>query len=147
MGKTRSPTLLPVHATRRNTACDRKAGAGSVSAGRAIPKKGGAGRANWGKPGDEYYYDDCDEFDCNDLSPAEAIAIDSLSDEDKSNMEDLEDAMREEWLRTQEYEQDSEIQEEGEAFFNSLDQSFFNSHPMQHIAALVNLPSIIELPN
>ena len=131
MGKSRVAALLPVHATRRNTTCDRKTGAGSVaSAGYAMPKKGGAGRANWGKPGDEYYYDDCHEFDCTDLSPEEAIAcasglewaeVDSLSDEDQSNMEALEDAMRDDWLRAQESEQDSEIQDEGEAFFNSLD--------------------------
>jgi hypothetical protein len=132
MGKICVAALLPVHATRRNTACDRKAGAGSVaSTGRAMTKKGGAGRANWGKPGDEYYDDDCSDFDCTDLSPEEAIActsglewaeVDSLSDEDQSNMDELEEAMREDWLRTQESEsQDNEIQDEGEAFFNSLD--------------------------
>ena len=52
----RSSATVPVRATRRNTGTDRKAGAGSVMPlQRQALKRGGAGAANWGRPGDELY--------------------------------------------------------------------------------------------
>ena len=129
MGKSRTPATVPVHATRRNTASDRKAGAGSVMPGRQSSKRGGTGHANWGRPGDELY-DDV-EVDYTDLSAEEALVtanglewseVDDLSDEDQSNMDELEAAMREDWLSRQASES-QQIQDEGEDFFNSLDPS------------------------
>jgi hypothetical protein len=127
MGKTRSPTLVPIHATRRNTASDRKAGCGSTAINRSSLKRAGYGCANWGRPGDELYDDS--SFDLTDLSAEEAWAaasglewaeVDELSDEDSSNMDALEEAMREDWLSAQENEA-LDLQDEGEDFFNSLD--------------------------
>ena len=75
MGRSRNsaaPATMPVHATRRNTANDRKAGAGSVMPGqRQVLKRGGAGAANWGRPGDELY--DYEEVDYTELSAEEAV--------------------------------------------------------------------------
>ena len=47
--------------------------------------------------------------------------MDGLSDDDSQNMEELEHAMRNDWLRTQENETSDEIAREGEKFFSSLD--------------------------
>ena len=128
MGKHQSPPLLPLNATRRNTACDRKGGYGSIAFSFSGMKKAGAGRANWGKPGDELFdYDD--DIDYTLPSAEEALAaaaglewseVVSLSDEDQDNMDALEEAMCEDWLRAQE-EESRQIQDEGEDFFNSLD--------------------------
>ncbi len=80
-----------------------------------------------GQPEDEVHYDD--DIDYTSPSAEEALAtatglewsdVVSLSDEDHDNMETLEDAMCEDWLRTQE-EESRQIQDEGEDFFNSLD--------------------------
>ena len=128
MAKSSSPSLPCARATRRNTACDRRAGAGSVTFCRVALKRGGAGRANWGKPGDELF-DDINDFDCTQASHLEdALAtagfkwseVHGLSDEDHCNMEALEQAMSEHWLETQK-DESQEIQDEGEDFFNSLD--------------------------
>ena len=127
MGKSNSPTNLPVHATRRNTATDRKPGAGSVMLVRQGMKRGGAGAANWGRPGDELY--DYDDYDYTDPSAGEALVtanglewidVEELSDEDSSNMDALGEAMREDWLSRQAAESQV-IQDEDEDFFNSLD--------------------------
>ena len=127
MGKHHSPPQNAINATRRNTCCDRKSGYGSVAVNFSAMKKAGAGRANWGKPEDEVYYDD--GIDYTSPSAEEALAsaaglewsdVVSLSDEDHDNMEALEDAMCEDWLRTQE-EESRQIRDEGEDFFNSLD--------------------------
>ena len=126
MGRTRSPTLVPFHATRRNTACDRKAGCGSATFLKASSKKRAS--ANWGRPGDELW--DEYDFDITEPSHEEALAsaaglewaeVDGLSDDDSQNMEELEHAMRNDWLRTQENETSDEIAREGEKFFSSLD--------------------------
>jgi hypothetical protein len=128
MAKSRSPCLPSARATRRNTACDRRAGSGSVTCWRVALKRGGAGRANWGKPGDELFAD-YNDFDCTQASHLEdALAtagfkwseVQDLSDEDDYNMEALEQAMCEHWLETQK-DESQEIQDEGEDFFNSLD--------------------------
>jgi hypothetical protein len=127
----RAAVAVPVRATRRNTTCDRKAGAGSV-----IPchrrngvKRGGAGHANWGRPGDELYDYDYEVIDCTEPSPEEALVnaaglewseVDELSEEDRRNMGEVEAAMREDWLSRQATES-QQIQDEGEDFFNSLD--------------------------
>ena len=79
MARSRSPSLACARATRRNTACDRRAGSGSVNCWRVAIKRGGAGRANWGKPGDELF-DDISDFDCTQASHLE----------DAYNMEALE---------------------------------------------------------
>ena len=128
MAKSRSPSFPAARATRRNTACDRRAGSGSVTCWRVALKRGGAGRANWGKPGDELF-DDINDFDCTQASHLEdALAtagfkwseVQGLSDEDHYNMEALEQAMFEHWLETQQ-DESQEIQDEGEDFFNPLD--------------------------
>jgi len=127
MGKTRSPALVPAHPTRRNTASDRKAGAGSVPGRHPGLKRGGAGFANWGRAGDELW--DEDAYDTTEPSAQEALAtavglewseVDDLSDEDKSNMDALEEAMREDWLTAQSSES-QEVADDAEEFFNSLD--------------------------
>jgi hypothetical protein len=81
---------------------------------------------------DLYGYNESDlDFtaDPTTLSPEEAWAtasglewseVDTLSDEDSVNMESCEEEMREAWLKAQELEA-QDLQDEGEAFFNSLD--------------------------
>jgi len=126
MAKSRSPCLPSARATRRNTACDRRAGSGSVTCWRVALKRGGAGRANWGKPGDELFAD-YNDFDCTQASHLEdALAtagfkwseVQSLSDEDDHNMEALEQAMFEHWMETQK-DESQEIQDEGEGLISS----------------------------
>jgi len=131
MGRSRNPAApatMPVHATRRNTANDRKAGAGSVMPGqRQALKRGGAGAANWGRPGEEMY--EYEEEEYTKLSAEEAVVIaaglewsevDELSDEDQANMAEVEAAMQQDWL-LQQCAESEQIQDEGEDFFNSLD--------------------------
>ena len=127
MGKTRSPALVPAHPTRRNTASDRKAGAGSVAGRHPGLKRGGAGFANWGRAGDELL--DEDVYDTTDPSAQEALAaavglewseVDELSDEDQCNMDALEEAMREDWLAAQ-WSETKDIADDAEEFFNSLE--------------------------
>ena len=135
MGKTRSEALIPARPTRRNTARDRKPGAGSVavtghhpSRGAAGLKRGGAGFANWGRAGDELW-DEEDHYDCVGPSAEEALAIaaglewsdiDDLNEEDASKMDAIETAMREDWLSSQS-SASQEVLDEAEEFFNSLD--------------------------
>ena len=92
-------------------------------------KRGGAGHANWGRPGDELYDYDYEVIDCTEPSPEEALVnaaglewseVDELSEEDRRNMGEVEAAMREDWLSRQATES-QQIQDEGEDFFNSLD--------------------------
>jgi hypothetical protein len=99
-----------------------------VTCWRVALKRGGAGRANWGKPGDELL-DDINDFDCTQASHLEDALttagftwseVQGLSDEDHNNMETLEQAMFEHWLETQK-DESLEIQGEGEDFFNPLD--------------------------
>ncbi len=142
MAKSRSPSLPCARATRRNTACDRRAGSGSVNCWRVAIKRGGAGRANWGKPGDELF-DDISDFDCTQASHLEdALAtagfkwseLQGLSEEDHYNMKEQEVLALEHeirgwirfteiwlkvWVRMQELES-REIQDEGVEFSNSL---------------------------
>ena len=79
------------------------------------------------RPGDELY--DYEEVDYTELSAEEAVVtaaglkwseVDELSDEDQSNMAEVEAEMQEDWLLRQVAESE-QIQDEGEAFFNSLD--------------------------
>ena len=127
----RAAVAVPVRATRRNTTCDRKAGAGSVIPchRRALVKRGGAGAGNWGRPGDELYDYDYQVIDSTEPSAEEALVtaaglewseLDELSEEDQSDMAEVEAAMREDWLSRQATES-QQIQDEGEEFFNSLD--------------------------
>ena len=51
---------------------------------------------------------------------AEWREVDDLSDEDSSNMDALEEAMREDWLSSQSSES-QQIADDAEEFFNSLD--------------------------
>jgi hypothetical protein len=131
MTRSSRTTAVPVRATRRNTTCDRKAGAGSVIPchRRAAVKRGGAGHANWGRPGDELYDYDYEVVDCTEPSAEEALVtaaglewseVEELSEEDQDNMAEVEAAMREDWLSRQATES-QQIQDEGEDFFNSLD--------------------------
>jgi hypothetical protein len=104
-----------------------------VTCWRVAIKRGGAGRANWGKPGDELF-DDIHDFDCTQASHLEDALgnagfklseVQGLSAEDHYNMEEqevraLEHEIREDWVRMQELES-REIQDEGEEFFSSLD--------------------------
>ena len=128
MAKSRSPSLPCARATTRNTACDRRAGSGSVTCWRVALKRGGAGRTNWGTPDDELF-DDIKDFDCIQVSHLEDTLstagftwteVQGLSDEDHYNMEALEKAMFEHCLETQK-DESREIQDEGEDFFNRLD--------------------------
>ena len=110
--------------------CDRKAGSGSmVPCRRAALKRGGAGHANWGRPGDELYDYDYEVVNCTEPSKVEALVtaaglewseVDELSEEDQDNMEEVEAGTREDWLSWQATES-QQIQYEGEDFFNSLD--------------------------
>ena len=111
--------------------CDRKAGSGSMvpCLRPAALKRGGAGHANWGRPGDELYDYDYEVVDCTEPSAEEALVtaaglewseMDELSEEDQDNMAEVEAAMREDWLSRQATES-QQIQDEGEDFFNSLD--------------------------
>ena len=70
----RAAVAVPVRATRRNTTCDRKAGAGSVIPchRRALVKRGGAGAGNWGRLGDELYDYDYQVIDSTEPSAEEA---------------------------------------------------------------------------
>ena len=75
MTRSSRTTAVPVRATRRNTTCDRKAGSGSVvpCLCRAAVKRGGAGHANWGRPGDELYDYDYEVVNCTEPSAEEAL--------------------------------------------------------------------------
>ena len=126
MGKTRSPALIPAHLTRRNTACDRKVGCGSVVWRHHGFKRGGGGFANWGRAGDELW--DEDFHDSTEPSAPEALAtavglewseVDALSDEDQSNMDALEEAMREDWLTAQSSEL-QDVAEDAEKFLDTI---------------------------
>ena len=87
--------------------CDRKAGSGSmVPCRRAALKRGGAGHANWGRPGDELYDYDYEVVNCTEPPKVEALVtaaglewseVDELSEEDQDNMAEVEAAMREDW--------------------------------------------------
>ena len=92
-------------------------------------KRGGAGHANCGRPGDERYDYDYEVVNCTEPSKVEALVtaaglewseVDELSEEDQDNMAEVEAAMREDWLSRQATES-QQIQDEGEDFFNSLD--------------------------
>lgn len=96
-------------------------------------KKHGAGKANWGRPGDEMNevdldvhdpaYDSCDElFDKafggkHKNTQFDWAAAQDLSDEDNSAMDEIEAEMRDQWLLSVEKEL-AEVEAEGEAFFN-----------------------------
>jgi hypothetical protein len=77
---------------------------------RVTVKRGGAGHANWGRPGDELYDYDYEVVDCTEPSAEEALVtaaglewseMDELSEEDQDNMAEVEAAMREDWLSRQ----------------------------------------------
>ena len=95
-------------------------------------KRGGAGKANWGRPGDELNgtvidehdpaYDSADQlfetaFGSNSRNTKYDWSIlAELSDEDEAAMDEIEVAMREEWLEKASMEQ-ADIEEEGNLFF------------------------------
>lgn len=95
-------------------------------------KRGGAGKANWGRLGDENFdttideqdpaYDSADELfenafgSCSKNTMYDWSAVIHLSDEDDLAMNEIEDAIREEWVERADREQ-KDIEDEGEAFF------------------------------
>ena len=97
-----------------------------------VSKRQGAGKANWGRPGDEMLEADIDENDpaydsADELFEAafgsnsrntiyDWSAITALNDEDDSAMDEIEEAMREDWMERAKIEQ-AEVEDEGEAFF------------------------------
>ena len=95
----------------------------------------GAGKANWGRPGDELVEVSLDEHDpaydsaeelfeaafggCAVRNPRlDWAAITELSDEDEHAMDEIEDAMRQDWLEKLDLEQD-ELEAEAESFFEA----------------------------
>ena len=97
-----------------------------------VMKRGGAGKVNWGRPGDELVdtfldehdpaYDSADElFETAFGSRSRNTQYDwsglaGLTDEDSEAMDEIEIAMREEWIERADQEQ-AEVEEEGQAFF------------------------------
>ena len=96
-------------------------------------KRDGAGKANWGRPGDELDWDPIDERDPNYDSADELFenafgstvcdtqydwaGVVDISDDDHSAMNEIEEQMRQDWLSAVETEM-VDIQDEGEAFFS-----------------------------
>ena len=93
----------------------------------------GAGKANWGRPGDELVEAHQDEHDPAYDSAEELLerafgvcamrnphfdwsAVAELTDEDESAMDEIEEAMRQEWMDQVESEQ-AELEAEAEQFF------------------------------
>ena len=98
-------------------------------------KRMGAGKANWGRPGDELLEVSLDEHDpaydsseelfqtafdgCAVSNPRfDWALVTELSDEDKHAMDEIEDAMRQDWLDQLDHEQD-ELDAEAESFFEA----------------------------
>ena len=97
-----------------------------------VSKRQGAGKANWGRPGDEMLdtvidendpaYDSADElfgavFGSDSRNTMyDWSAVTELTDEDDSAMDGIEEAMREDWMDRAKMEQ-AEVEDEGEAFF------------------------------
>eukprot|EP00961_Rhodomonas_salina_P024366 328136-Rhodomonas_salina.1 len=117
------------NATRKNTHTDRQSGGMYFH---AATKKGGSGTANWGKPGDELEiapidhddpaYDSADElfekaFGGNPKNTKfDWSSWEDMSDEDNLAMTEIEEQMKEDFLREVEKEV-VELEDEGEAFF------------------------------
>jgi len=117
-------------ATRKNTHSDRQSGGLYFH---ASMKKNGSGNANWGKPGDELdiapidqedpAYDSADELFEKAFggrpknTKFDWSAVQDLSDEDDAAMTEIEEAMKEDFMREVEKEV-AELQDEGEAFFD-----------------------------
>uniref|UniRef100_A0A7S0HTW0 Hyaluronan/mRNA-binding protein domain-containing protein n=1 Tax=Hanusia phi TaxID=3032 RepID=A0A7S0HTW0_9CRYP len=129
MTRSKSMTVLGNRNTRKNMHTDRMSGAAYFSA----TKKHGAGKGNWGRPGDELSVPSIDEqdpaYDSADelfqrafgtsppsTSSFDWSAVQDLSDEDQMAMNEIEDAMREEWMKTCEKETE-DISDEAEEFF------------------------------
>ncbi len=97
-----------------------------------VSKRQGAGKANWGRPGDEMLYTVIDENDPAYDSADELFgaafgsnlrntiydwsAVAELTDEDNCAMDEIEEAMREDWMEQANVEQ-AEVEVEGAAFF------------------------------
>jgi len=115
--------------TRKNTHTDRV----SADMFHLKSKKAGAGKANWGRPGDEMNevpldehdpaYDSADElFDKafggkHRNTQFDWAAAQDLSDEDNSAMDEIEEELRDQWMTSVEKEL-ADIEAEGEAFFS-----------------------------
>ncbi len=99
----------------------------------AESKRHGAGKANWGRPGDEMVQVDLDEYDpaydsADDLfdrafgiaAPKDFdwSAVTDLSEEDHNAMSEIEVAMEAEWMHRHQSEQ-ADVEDEGNAFFSS----------------------------
>jgi len=111
---------------------DRQLGFGSTALSENS-KRMGAGKANWGRPGDELVEVSLDEHDpaydsaeelleaafgsCAARNPRfEWAAVAELTNEDESAMDEIEDAMRQEWMDQIESEE-AELEAEAEQFF------------------------------
>jgi hypothetical protein len=97
-----------------------------------VSKRQGAGKANWGRPGDEMFdtvidehdpaYDSADELfgaafgSSSRNTNYDWSVVTELTDEDDCAMDEIEEAMREDWMERAKMEQ-AEVEEEGEAFF------------------------------
>mmetsp|Transcript_3353 Transcript_3353/g.5379 ORF Transcript_3353/g.5379 Transcript_3353/m.5379 type:complete len:137 (-) Transcript_3353:258-668(-) len=118
--------------TRKNTHTDRL----SAETFHLRNKKAGAGKANWGRPGDELNeveldvhdpaYDSADELFDNAFggkhknTQYDWAQLNDLSSEDSDAMDQIEETMREQWMQSVEAElADDTLQDEGEAFFHS----------------------------
>jgi len=114
-------------ATKRNTHSDR--GSAKVQV-----KKGGAGCCNWGRAGDEVIedplsrddpaYDSCDELFEKAFGRPKGghvdfdwAAMDSMSDSDNDQMDEIEAQMKSEWMKKVESEFQG-CEDDAEEFFN-----------------------------
>jgi len=120
-------------ASGRNTRSCHLLGHGSAAVNE-LPKRRAAGKVvDWGRPGDEMLddgaiderdpsYDSADELfeaafgSCVRNTQYDWAAVAELSAEDDCAMDEIEEAMREEWIATADLEQ-AEVDAEGEAFF------------------------------
>jgi hypothetical protein len=102
-----------------------------------LPKRRAASKVDWGHPGDEMLdddaiderdpcYDSADELfeaafgSCVRNTKYDWATVAQLSAEDDCAMDEIEDAMREEWIAKADLEQ-AEVDAEGEAFFAQTD--------------------------
>jgi hypothetical protein len=101
-------------------------------------KRQGAGKANWGRPGDEMVEVDLDEYDPAYDSAEELYdrafgvpapknfdwsTMTEFSEEDHAAMSEIDAALEAEWMRQHQIEQ-ADIEDEGKAFFAFEVKSF-----------------------
>mmetsp|Transcript_48182 Transcript_48182/g.127586 ORF Transcript_48182/g.127586 Transcript_48182/m.127586 type:complete len:146 (-) Transcript_48182:175-612(-) len=127
MPKTSGMHGLGKKATRKNTHCDRAPanGYGDDS------KRNGAGKANWGRPGDEMVEDEMDSYDPAYDSADELFVhafgvpapenfnwacVADLTEEDNNAMDEIDRAMEADWM-TKHIREQSDIEDEAKAFF------------------------------